>query len=98
MDNMNGFIRTLAFTCLAPFLALTGCSETSSTSRPPANLSRTISDNGFLINSERTVVFRDEIMPPDQQTVLLSQENNPDADNVAFVDTTATLWKFYLER
>lgn len=96
MDNINGLIAGIS---LASFFAMTGCSEETSTSRPPANLSRTISDgSSFLIDSERTVVFQDEIMPPDQQTISLSQEHNPDADNVAFVDTTATLWKFYLER
>ncbi len=82
-------------------ILLTACGDGNDKMEAPINLSRTISATGITDISgtpPRNAVFQDEIMPPDQETILLMQANNPDAGNVAFSDTTATLWKFYLER
>ena len=102
MDHMNERTTTILYVLVLLLLVagLIGCGEATNKSRPPTNLSQTISDTerDFSPNPARTTIFQDEIMPPDQEAILLSQGNNPDADNVAFFDTTAALWKFYLER
>ena len=100
MHNVGHTIYSFLILLLA-ISALTACGNGNDKMEEPINLSRTISSNGityFSGNPSRNAVFQDEITPPDQETILLTQQNNPDADNVAFADTTATVWKFYLER
>lgn len=94
--TINGWLPLLVVSSL-----LTGCNDGNDKVRQPINLSRTISADGlsdFSANIPGNPDFQDVSMPPNQEVILLAKENNPDADNVAFTDTTATLWKFYLER
>ena len=99
MNNVGHTIYSFLILLLV-ISVLTACGNGNDKIEEPINLSRTINANGLTNFSGplRNTVFQDEIMPPDQETILLTQANNPDADNVAFTDSTATLWKFYLER
>ena len=98
MNNAGHIINSFLMALLA-IAVLTACGNGNDKMQEPINLSRTISANGItdLSGSPRNA-GQNELMPPDQETIVLTQQNNSDADNAAFADTTATLWKFYLER
>lgn len=97
----NAKHRIYSFLILLSTIAvLTGCGNGNDKIEEPINLSRTISANGIpdFSGALRDMEFQAGIMSPDQDTILLAQQNNPDADHTSFADSTATLWKFYLER
>ena len=98
MNNVGHTIYSFLILLLV-ISVLTACGNGNDKIEEPINLSRTISADGITdLSGNPRNAGQDEFMPPDQETILLTQQNTPDADNVAFADTTATLWKFYLER